>query len=281
MMAATYWRNKYIVLLGILLSLIATNRFCNIAVEEKWDTRNKIASTPQQIEKAHADGANRLFTLLFIAPFEAVVYTAFWGFLGWRYWPRLRGQTAVIPKNTAAAAAASTAPPAEANASWSSSENNSGLAQAFFASLPAELIPYKMHDPRVILQIPASAAEVGDLLVYDDGNELTVCVGNIAHSHFEAYCENDPTQREREQNAAARACRWIQAILAEEIRFRCEFSKGRFHAGSSWNPAHHDGGKLLAATDEYREYSWQGEKLHKTRHGGLFPQENLPAEEET
>jgi len=37
------------------------------------------------------------------------------------------------------------------------------------------------------------------------------------------------------------------------------------NAGSSWNPDRHDGGRLLEKTDEFREFTWTGLKIHEKR----------------
>jgi len=41
-----------------------------------------------------------------------------------------------------------------------------------------------------IAAFPASQEAVGRVLVYDDGDEATVCIENITHSHFNPYDEN-------------------------------------------------------------------------------------------
>lgn len=90
MLFATYWRRRSILILSILISLFSTYALCNISVEEKWRVRNEIAQTDAEREYATADGANLVFTLIFIGPFEAILYTSFWGVVGWRLWPRIR-----------------------------------------------------------------------------------------------------------------------------------------------------------------------------------------------
>ena len=90
MIAGTFWHKKSFLLLAIILSLITTYSLCNISVREKWKTRYEIARTDQEINYATEDGANLVFTAIVIGPFEAVLYTALWGFLGWKAWPKLR-----------------------------------------------------------------------------------------------------------------------------------------------------------------------------------------------
>ena len=90
MLAVTYWHRRGGLIVGALFSLVITYALCNFSVQEKWRIRNDIAQTDSEKEYAQRDGANLVFTLLFIGPFEAVAYTSLWGVVGWRLWPRLR-----------------------------------------------------------------------------------------------------------------------------------------------------------------------------------------------
>jgi hypothetical protein len=143
----------------------------------------------------------------------------------------------------------------------------SQLTEALHAALPDALKPDRTDDPRQILKVPAKAAEIGDIVVYNDGDELTVAVGRIDHRHFEVYCATASTEAERQLEVAREAVEWIEDIMAERVRFRVEFEAGRVIASSSWYPAHHDGARWLSRTDEVREYTWSGEKFH----GGRIP----------
>jgi hypothetical protein len=145
---------------------------------------------------------------------------------------------------------------------------NPSLTDAFHAALPDALRPFRTDDPEEIVRVPAKAPEVGDVVVRNDGDELTVCIGRIDHRHFELYCATGATERDRQREVAQDAAEWIQDILAERIRFRVEFEAGRVIAGSSWHTGHHDGGRWLKRTDEVREYTWSGEKFHGHRTAG-------------
>ena len=90
MVFGTFWHKRYLLIIAVILSLFATYALCNISVQEKWKTRLSLAKTEAQLEYATADGANLVFTAFFIGPFEALLYTFFWGLLGWKIWPRLR-----------------------------------------------------------------------------------------------------------------------------------------------------------------------------------------------
>jgi hypothetical protein len=145
---------------------------------------------------------------------------------------------------------------------------DSNLTAAFHAVSADALRTFQTGDPEEIVRIPAKAPEVGDIVVRNDGDELTVCIGRIAHRHFEVYCATGATEQDRQREVAQDAAQWIQDVLAERVRFRVEFEAGRVIAGSSWQIEHHDGGRWLTRTDEVREYTWSGEKFHGQRPAG-------------
>ena len=96
MISATFWRRRWILWAGVVLSLVATYFLCNFSVVEKWRIRNEIARTDEEKLYASADGANLAFTAFVFAPVEAVIYTSVWGVLGWQLWGRIRRETAKV-----------------------------------------------------------------------------------------------------------------------------------------------------------------------------------------
>lgn len=90
MLFFTSMRKKNLMIIGVIISLITTYSLCNLSVEKKWKTRNEIAKTEQERAYATADSANLVFTAIFIGPFESILYTSFWGFIGIKIWPRPR-----------------------------------------------------------------------------------------------------------------------------------------------------------------------------------------------
>jgi uncharacterized membrane protein len=90
MLLAASLKEKRIFVAGAVVSLVATYTLCNLAVQEKWQTRVEIAKTENQLEAATADGANTVFTAYLFAPLEAVLYTWFWGYIGRKAWPVLK-----------------------------------------------------------------------------------------------------------------------------------------------------------------------------------------------
>jgi hypothetical protein len=83
MLVATYRPNRVKIVSCILTSLLLTYTFSNLAVIKKWDIRLETAETQDELDYATADGANKVFTLFFIAPLEAIIFTSFWGGVGY------------------------------------------------------------------------------------------------------------------------------------------------------------------------------------------------------
>ena len=76
-----YWNKKWILVMGIIISLLATFFLRVAAVDEKWNIRNEIADTPEEKTYAEADGANLIFETAFIAPFQAIVSVICWSII--------------------------------------------------------------------------------------------------------------------------------------------------------------------------------------------------------
>lgn len=83
MLATGLVRSEKLLSLAIVCSLVSTYLFCNLAVDQQWNSR--IASTSPSLEKqrAESDATYRVFTAILIAPLEAIVLTIFWGWAGW------------------------------------------------------------------------------------------------------------------------------------------------------------------------------------------------------
>lgn len=92
MLFGTFWNKRYILVVSIVLSLVSTYMLCNISVREKWKERLEIAKTSEGLEYASADGANLVFTAIFIGPFEAILYTIIWGVVGRFGWKKLKAK---------------------------------------------------------------------------------------------------------------------------------------------------------------------------------------------
>src|SRR5437879_5627466 len=65
---------------------------------------------------------------------------------------------------------------------------------------------------RLIVTIPGRDAEVGDITVWLDSDEVTVGIGKLHHCHFEVYTQTEPTLDERQQAAAESAASYIRDV---------------------------------------------------------------------
>jgi hypothetical protein len=85
MLAASTGRRIWLSLGAAAVSLAATYWLCLLAVARKWDIRAASATTEVQKQWVYDhDGANQAFTAVVTGPLEALVYTLFWGVIGWK-----------------------------------------------------------------------------------------------------------------------------------------------------------------------------------------------------
>jgi len=67
-----------------------------------------------------------------------------------------------------------------------------------------------------IAAFPASQEVVGRVLVYDDGDEATVCIENITHGHFKPYDEN-LKEEERDKIIVEDVLEFLKALFADRV----------------------------------------------------------------
>jgi len=85
MIGASAGRRIWLSFVAAAVSLGATYWLCLLAVSRKWDIRAASAATESQKQWVYDhDGANQAFTAVVTGPLEAVVYTLFWGVIGWK-----------------------------------------------------------------------------------------------------------------------------------------------------------------------------------------------------
>jgi hypothetical protein len=71
--------------------------------------------------------------------------------------------------------------------------------------------------PDPIVTIPARCVEVGELKIFDHGDEAVIHLGHVAHTHVSAYHTN--THGERVQSVAEDIIEFLGKLLADEILF--------------------------------------------------------------
>lgn len=70
--------------------------------------------------------------------------------------------------------------------------------------------------PHPIATFPARQKAVGNLLIRDDGTEVTICVENITHGHFSCY-DKALTQGEREKQITEDVLDFLKALLSDNV----------------------------------------------------------------
>lgn len=83
-------------------------------------------------------------------------------------------------------------------------------------------------DPAVVF--PAACTEVGDLQIYDDGDEATVVIGNVTHHHPNPY---DPTMspRERAEWVTQEVVAFLRALFDDRVLL---WSHNQGKGGGGW-----------------------------------------------
>ncbi len=77
------------------------------------------------------------------------------------------------------------------------------------------------------ITIPAKHDSVGHLKVYDDGDELTVELGELHHAHFSAYNYDAETGEQRLLSATEDAAKFVADILDDRVFISIDYSAER------------------------------------------------------
>ena len=95
---------------------------------------------------------------------------------------------------------------------------------------------------------PAAHPEVGDLLIDDDGNELTITVGDLTHGHFAPKDYQLPSQ-EKEEGLIERVMEFLDQVFADQIEFWTHEKVGGWHVR---------GGKPIGDWPNRSRFVWSG-----------------------
>jgi hypothetical protein len=71
--------------------------------------------------------------------------------------------------------------------------------------------------PGPIATVPARCAEVGDLQIFDHGEEVIVHIGHVSHTHISAYYTS--SHEERVQSVADDLIEFVENLLSDRILF--------------------------------------------------------------
>jgi hypothetical protein len=96
---------------------------------------------------------------------------------------------------------------------------------------------------------PAKHTEVGDVMITDDGDEVTLSIGTITHGHFNAF---DLSSSDAAQEIVTRVGEFLEALFAGRVllwRSETGLSGGWRWMQQDESPAPHKG---------VRKYTWNG-----------------------
>jgi hypothetical protein len=99
-----------------------------------------------------------------------------------------------------------------------------------------------------IASFPAAHPEVGDLLIDDDDEELTISVGELTHGHF---IPNDYrlASQEKDEDLIERVMQFLDQIFDDRIEFWTEGKAGGWHVRR---------GKPIGHWPNRRRFVWSG-----------------------
>jgi hypothetical protein len=102
--------------------------------------------------------------------------------------------------------------------------------------------------PSPCVVFPAIHPEVGDVLIYDDGDELTVIAGKFTHGHFSNY-EKDLSEEQKSETISEEVVDFLEALFSDQIVLwgSHQGSGGWYHRGSP-----------SARKVEAKKYVWSG-----------------------
>jgi len=118
----------------------------------------------------------------------------------------------------------------------------------------SDVQPREEFTDRLVVTVPALHPETGDIVVWLDGDEVTVGIGEYFHCHFETDEAEGVPQAERERLAAERAVEFIASFMAGSIVVRVRRERGRVVSAGT-HPV--DTQRSAPDADE-TDYLWSG-----------------------
>jgi hypothetical protein len=121
------------------------------------------------------------------------------------------------------------------------------LIPRLLASFPDR--PLRVHEgTQPATSFPAAHPEVGDLLIDDDEEELTITIGKITHGHFMPNAYQLPTQ-EKVDDLIERVVKFLDQVFKDQIEFWVDDKAGGWHAR---------GGEPIGHWPNRRRFVWSG-----------------------
>lgn len=103
-------------------------------------------------------------------------------------------------------------------------------------------------------RLSPSCAELGDLEIYDDGDEATVSIREITHTHFNPY--QQMPEDDRDQWIADAVVEFLDALFADRILLYR--TPDRRSGGFRRHDSPVDRSRPVAGMEQYRCFVWSG-----------------------
>lgn len=84
--------------------------------------------------------------------------------------------------------------------------------------------------PGPVAVFPAACAEVGEVQIYDDGDEATVVIENVTHHHSNPY-DSNMSPRERAESVTQEVVEFLRALFDDRV-FLWALQQGK--GGGGW-----------------------------------------------
>ena len=111
---------------------------------------------------------------------------------------------------------------------------------------------------RYELVIPPAHPSVGELRVWDDGDELTIGLGEHHHWHVPLYMYDDAAEARRPELAAATAVDDIRRVLEGRTVLRVTRRAGKVVSSTTYDP---ERSTIAPPTRDDTEYLWDGPRV--------------------
>lgn len=103
------------------------------------------------------------------------------------------------------------------------------LVPALQAAFPASGLRVATP-PQPVAVFPAACADVGDVQIYDDGDEATVVIEKVTHHHTHPY-DSDMSPRERAHWVTNEVVEFLHALFDERVIL---WSRQQGRGGGGW-----------------------------------------------
>jgi hypothetical protein len=103
------------------------------------------------------------------------------------------------------------------------------LVPALEAAFPATGLRV-LAPPGPVAIFPAACAEVGDVQIYDDGDEATIVIENVTHHHINPY-DTEMRSRERAEWVTQEVVEFLHALFDDRVFL---WSRHQARGGGGW-----------------------------------------------